>query len=175
MKILAIDPGYDRIGIAVLDKGPHTDFKEILITSTCYRTNKERALSDRILEAADIIISHIHTYKPQACAIEQLFFTNNQKTALGVAEAKGVFGYLARKEGIPLYEYTPLQIKTAITGDGSAPKEYIARMIPKLLHLDIEELVTKRGGTSHGIDDELDAIAIGLTCYAYEAYLGASK
>ncbi|MCX6755818.1 MAG: crossover junction endodeoxyribonuclease RuvC, partial [Candidatus Nomurabacteria bacterium] len=99
-------------------------------------------------------------YKPTALAIEKLFFTTNQKTVMGVAEARGVIVYSAIKHGLKIFEYTPPQIKIAVTGYGKSDKSAVMSMVPKLIK--IEKIIKS--------DDELDAIAIGLTCLACERF-----
>ena len=163
MKVLAIDPGYDRIGIAVVEKSEHTNFKEILIYSECYVTDRLQDITERIYNVGQRIEYLIKENNPDIVAIESLFFTNNQKTAIGVSEAKGVFKYIARNMNITVREYTPLQIKVALTGSGKATKEQIARMVPKIIKFDMAKKIT-----THGLDDEIDAIAVALTCFAHE-------
>jgi len=102
----------------------------------------------------------IETYTPKALALENLFFTNNQKTAITVAEARGVILYQAAIHGLPVYEYGPGQIKVAVTGYGKSDKEQIISMIPRLIG--IQKTITH--------DDEYDAIAVGLTCFATERF-----
>ena len=91
-------------------------------------------------------------------AIEKLYFQNNQKTAIGVAEARGVILLAASKAGVPIYEYTPLQVKTAVTGYGQAEKKQVMEMTKRLLHL---KEVPKP-------DDTADALAIAI-CHANAA------
>jgi crossover junction endodeoxyribonuclease RuvC len=152
MRILAIDPGYDRLGVAVVEGDAS---RPILIWSDCILPNKgsrEKCLaciSRTITEA-------ICEYKPDALAIEALFFNKNIKTAIGVAEARGAILAAAGIAGISVLEYSPQQVKNAVTGHGGADKAAVARMIPKLLTLSKK----KR------LDDELDAIAIGITALA---------
>ena len=100
----------------------------------------------------------IREFKPHVCATETLFFTKNTKTAMRVAEARGVILFTAASHKLLLYEYTPLQIKTAITGYGRSDKSHIATMVEKLIDV----------GKNIKYDDEYDAIAIGLTCIASE-------
>lgn len=156
MRILGIDPGYDRIGIAVIEKAQ----KEKYITSTCLTTNKKDSISERIYFVGQEIAKILKEYTPDALAIEKLYFTNNQKTAMGVAEARGVIMYEAHRAGIPVYEYTPGEIKIAVTGYGKATKDMVMGMIPKLILL--PHTITS--------DDELDAIAISITCLAREKF-----
>ena len=151
MKVIAIDPGYDRVGISVLEKGENN--KEIIIFSECFTTDKNKTINDRIFSIGSRINELILKYKPGYLAIEGLFFSKNTKTALSVAEARGVIIFQAYRYNIPVYEYTPNQIKVAVTGYGSATKKDIFFMVSRLVDLSDK----KR------IDDELDAIAIGLT------------
>lgn len=156
MRVLAIDPGYDRIGFAILQK--EGGGKEQLIFSECFETNRGDTFSNRLLAIGNELEHIILTHRPTACAIEKLYLTNNQKTAMGVAEARGTCTYIVAKHALPFFEYTPLQIKNAVTGDGTSDKKRIALMVQKLIRIDKK--------INH--DDEYDAIAVGLTCIASE-------
>ena len=169
MRILAIDPGFGRLGIAIIDKknGNKATFvknygalMEELVFSMCFKTDKKKTLNERVFLIGQKIESIIKKYKPKALAIEKLFFTTNQKTAMAVSEARGVVLYEATKAKLPIYEYTPLEIKMAITGYGKADKGQIMRMLPKLIKF----------SSTKTSDDELDAMAIGLTCFAIERF-----
>ena len=153
MKIIAIDPGYGRIGIAVLEKNNN---KEELIFSECFVTDTTKTINERIFSAGKRIEELILFYKPEVLVIEALFFSKNTKTALFVAESRGVIIFQALNHNIPVYEYTPNQIKTAVAGHGNANKNDVFKMVERLVFLDKR----KR------IDDEIDAIAIGLTFFA---------
>lgn len=154
LRILAIDPGYDRVGIAVIEKVPKQ--KEVLLYSDCFQTPKKETLSNRIALIGKEIKKLITEYKPERLAIEKLYFTNNQKTAMGVAEARGVIMYEASLADMKIYEYTPPEIKVAVTGHGASDKKQIISMIPRLIKINKE--------IAH--DDEYDAIAVGITCIA---------
>lgn len=156
-RILSIDPGYDRIGIAILEKSLK---KDTLIFSECFNTDKKEKVSERIYSVGQEVKRIIDKYKPEILAIEKLYFTTNQKTAMGVAEARGVIMYEAQTKGLTIYEYTPGEIKLAVTGYGKASKDMVMNMVPKLIH--IKECISS--------DDELDAIAIGITCLAIEKF-----
>ena len=158
MRILGIDPGYERIGIAILEKAPNK--KEEVLFSECFKTSPKLSLSERFLLIGEEVKNVIEKYKPKALAIETLFFTTNQKTAMGVAGARGVIIYEGMRAGLKLYEYNPLQIKIAVTGYGKATKEQVIIMTKKLVSID--EKINS--------DDEIDAIAIGLTCLASEKF-----
>lgn len=151
VRILGIDPGFDRLGVCILDK---EGGKESLIFSTCITTSKKETFEKRLLSVGEALEKIIITYKPDELAIETLFFTNNQKTIITVAEVRGICIYLAHKHGSSLFEYSPPQIKSAIAGHGKASKEDIAFMVPKIL---------KQPLLINTLDDEIDAIAIALT------------
>ena len=156
MKVLAIDPGYERLGIAVVEK-PKTG-KEILLYSDCFRTNSKDVFEERLLHIGNEVERTIAEHNPDALAIEKLFFNTNQKTAMYVAEVIGAISYICKNNNLLIFEYTPLQIKNAVSGYGRSTKEQVAKMVPKLI--DIQKEIK--------LDDEYDAIAIGLTCLASE-------
>lgn len=151
VRIIGIDPGFDRLGVCIVDK---EGTKETLIFSTCITTSRKDSFEKRLHTIADSLESVLQKYSPLELAIETLFFTNNQKTIITVAEVRGICIYLAYRYGAELFEYSPPQIKLAITGYGKATKEDIAIMVPKIL---------KKPLPIHTIDDEIDAIAIALT------------
>jgi crossover junction endodeoxyribonuclease RuvC len=150
MRILAIDPGYARVGIAVLEKNAG---KESLLFSECYETDAKTDQANRLAAIQKRIREVIDRFKPQALAIESLFFSKNQKTALAVAEARGTITALAAGLGLAVFEYKPAAVKVAVTGYGQSDKTHIKDMIKKILSL---EKTIK-------LDDEYDAIAVGLT------------
>lgn len=156
MRVLAIDPGYERLGLAVLEKKSGSGAKETLLFSECFQTLKTLPFPERLHAVAVELEKIIKEFSPEAVAIESLFFTNNQKTAMHVAEIRGVIMYEAMSHQLRFAEYTPGQIKIAVTGDGRADKKQIFSMVPRLVKIDkkIE------------FDDEYDAIAIGLTFLA---------
>ncbi len=149
MRILAIDPGYDRLGIAVIEGDPS---RPVLIMSDCVLPDKG-AREKRLAHVSNVIATALKKYSPDALAIETLFFRLNKKTALGVAEARGAILAVVGAASVPVIECSPQQVKLAVTGYGGADKAAVARMIPQLLSLSEK----KR------FDDELDAIAIGIT------------
>ncbi|MCI0542238.1 crossover junction endodeoxyribonuclease RuvC [bacterium] len=155
MTILAIDPGYERMGIAVLERGVggKATGKDSLLDSGCFKTSATLPFHDRILFIGEEVERWIKKWRPEAMAIEKLFFNTNQKTAMQVSEARGVMIYEAKRNTLPVFEYTPLQVKIALTGDGRAEKRRVTAMVGKLIHIDKT--------IKH--DDEYDAIAIGLT------------
>lgn len=156
MRVLAIDPGYDRMGVAVIDsKKPH-DRRESLVYSECFTTSAKTPFYERIASIGKEVERLIVEFAPDCMALETLFFQNNQKTAMHVAEARGVIAYQGAVRGLPVHEYSPTEMKIAITGQGRGDKTQIIHMIPRLV------TITKE--IEH--DDEYDAIGIGLTCIA---------
>jgi crossover junction endodeoxyribonuclease RuvC len=152
MKVLAIDPGYDRLGIAVVEGDAS---RPTLLWSDCVQPDKGSGAA-RLAHVYRAISEAIAAHAPDVLAIETLFFSVNKQTALKVAEARGAILAAAGTNGIPVAEYSPQQIKGAVTGHGGARKEAIARMLPLLI-----ALPKKRR-----LDDELDAIALGITALA---------
>ena len=153
MRIISIDPGYERLGIAILEK----DRKETLLFSKCFKTKATLPFVERLELVGREVARVIAEFSPEALAIENLFIETNQKTAMRVAEVRGAILYQARLLGLDVYEYTPLQIKVATTVYGKATKEQVMTMVKKLVS----------GAESIKQDDEMDAIAIGLTHFAY--------
>ncbi|MEK7180425.1 MAG: crossover junction endodeoxyribonuclease RuvC [Patescibacteria group bacterium] len=148
--VLAIDPGYERLGISVLKKEKG---KDSLMYSDCLTTKKTLPHSKRLTYLGTSLKALLLTYRPNALAIEKLFFNTNQKTALLVAEVRGVILYEAGLVNIPVYEYSPGEIKVAVTGYGKSDKLQIKAMVQRLLP--IQKKIQ--------YDDEYDAIAVGLT------------
>lgn len=153
--ILGIDPGYEKVGIAVIEKGATK--KESVLFSGCIRTDKDLPHNERLLSIAHNFSEIIKTFKPHHLGIETLFFNANQKTAMPVAEARGVILYKATENNLTIHEFSPPQIKLAVTGDGRADKKQIKNMVERLLKIE------KRRRE----DDEFDALAIALTVSAY--------
>ena len=151
MKIISIDPGYERVGIAIVEKNGSD--KEKLIYSDCFQTSSKSPITERFLLIGKEVERVIKKYEPEAMAIETLFFNSNQKTAMKVSEARGIIIYQALANELEVFEYTPLQIKIAITGYGRGDKKQVIAMLPHLIK--IEKIIK--------YDDEYDAIAIGLT------------
>ncbi len=153
MKVLSIDPGYGRVGVAVIEK---TTTGEALLFSECIITSAKDDFNSRLLAVGDRISELIKKWSVDTLAMETLFFNSNQKTALRVAEARGAILYIAKSHKLKIHEYTPLQIKIAVTGYGRAPKDQVETMVRNLVNI-AERAV---------LDDEIDAIAVGLTCCA---------
>jgi crossover junction endodeoxyribonuclease RuvC len=154
MIIISIDPGYERLGLAVIEKEVRN--KETLIFSECFKTSAKIPHHERLALIGNRIKEIIKKYKPEKLATEKLFFSGNQKTAMLVAEARGVILYTGSSLGLQVFEYTPNEVKIAITGYGRSEKRQIIDMVRKLI------VVTSKTKS----DDEFDAIAIGLTHFA---------
>jgi crossover junction endodeoxyribonuclease RuvC len=153
-RIIAVDPGYERLGIAIMEAGR----PETVIYSTCFQTPKSLPHPARLAAVRRELERLILEFSPTVLATETLFFSKNQKTALAVAETRGVILSLASEQGLDIYEYAPVMIKIAVTGYGASDKKQVATLVGKLVRL---EKALK-------YDDEYDAIAIGLTCFARE-------
>lgn len=151
-RVLAIDPGFDRLGMAVVEGDPS---KPVYVWSTCVIPAKG-VPSERLAEVSRATEDAINTHAPDILAIESLFFSVNKKSVLGVAEARGAILAAAGRANILVREYSPQQVKLAVTGYGAADKKAVAQMVPRLLALPPR----KR------LDDELDAIALGIAALA---------
>lgn len=157
MKILGIDPGYERLGIAILESTLEARPKESVLFSECFKTRAELEFSERLNLIGEEVKNVIKKYKPEVLAIETLFLTTNHKTVMRVAEARGVVMYEAARAGLKIFEASPPQIKIATTSYGKASKEQVMKMVKMLVKID----------TKKQSDDELDAIAIALTGLAH--------
>jgi crossover junction endodeoxyribonuclease RuvC len=152
-RVLAIDPGFDRIGAAVLEK-------DVVLFSQCIETDRKLPHSERLLEIGEAVRKIIKKWVPQSLAIEELFFNQNITNALKVSEARGVILYEGARAGLEIYEYSPQAIKIAVTGYGKADKKQVENMVGKLVKL--PKTARKK------LDDELDAIALGITHLAIQ-------
>lgn len=155
MTILGIDPGIATVGFGVIkaEKG--------VFSSVAYgaiRTEAGLPLSERLDSIYNDVGQLIDTFAPEAAAIEELFFNTNLKTGIAVAHARGVILLACRKNDLPMYEYTPLQVKQGVVGYGRAEKHQVMEMVKRLLSLD----------KIPRPDDAADALAIAL-CHARAA------
>lgn len=150
--VIAIDPGFDRMGVAVLSG---TGSNVNLIYSDCIVTKPKDSHDVRLLTIGNKLREIINECGPTELAIETLFFNQNTSSAMGVAQARGVVLYEAALAGLRVFEYSPQAVKIAVTGYGKADKVQIETMVKKLVK--IHEQESKR------LDDELDAIAVGIT------------
>ena len=150
MVILGIDPGYAIVGWGVIEYQDH-HFRPVAFGAITTEAHTE--FDDRLKRIYDDVCEVIRRSKPDAMSIEKLYFTTNVTTAIHVAQARGVIILAAKQAGVPVYEYTPLQVKTAVTGYGKARKPQVMEMTRRLLHL---KEVPKP-------DDTADALAIAIT------------
>lgn len=149
MVILGIDPGVATIGYGVVEC--HGDRFRCLEYG-CITTAAHQLLEHRLSEIFDGMGELIERHRPDCMSVEELFFNNNQKTAVDVAQARGVILLAAERRGLPIYEYTPLQVKSAVVGYGRAEKQQVMYMVRQYLHLK----ETPRP------DDAADAIAVAI-------------
>ena len=156
MIILGIDPGFGITGYGVVDyTSNHFKMLEYGVVST----KPTERFTSRLLQISSKIEELIDKYQPEACAIEELFFNNNAKTVIAAAQGRGVAVAAAAGKHVPVYEYTPLQVKQNITGYGRAEKKQIQMMVKMILHLnDIPRP-----------DDAADALAIAI-CHAHSMF-----
>ena len=133
MIIIGIDPGLATVGFGVIRKESNNITP---VSYGCIRTSPEKQNPERLLEIYSELNTLFEKYSPSAVAVEKLFFTNNITSAMGVSEARGVIFLAAQQRNIPITEYTPKQIKQAITGSGLADKRQMQEMIKRLLNLD---------------------------------------
>ncbi len=153
MRILGIDPGFAIVGVGVLDYEGNR-FK--VVDYGAITTQAGEDMFDRLKKIYDELTEILRRVKPDAMAIEELFFNSNQKTAINVAQARGVLVLAAKNCGIPVFEYTPLQVKQAVVGYGRADKGQVQQLTKAILNL---ETVPKP-------DDTADALAIAI-CHAH--------
>jgi len=173
MRVLGIDPGFERLGIAILESaqgGSASSRKEKVLFSECFKTSSKLEFAERLSLIGEEVREVIKKYKPEVLAIETLFLNTNQKTVMRVAEARGVVVYEAARAGLKIFEATPLQIKIATTSYGRADKTQVMKMIRILVDMENNPVRSREGSqrpsASNGTDDELDAIAIALTGFA---------
>ncbi len=148
--ILGIDPGYGRVGYGIIHKnGSALSYG----AAGCIETPKTDSSGQRLNAIYKKVHTVIQQENPALIAIEQLFFAKNTKTALRVAETRGILLLLGEKHRIPVYEYTPLQVKVAVCSYGQADKAQVQDMVARILRL----------AQPPQPDDAADALAIAIT------------
>ncbi len=155
MKVLSIDPGYGRCGVAVV-AGSASSPQHIY--SDCIETNSSDDFFDRLNEISSTIEALIDKHNPEIVGVEKLFFNQNTTTAMKVAQVKGAIARVAKEHNLKVCEYAPQEIKVAVAGHGKAKKQQVMDMTASL--------VTMPDSAKH--DDEYDAVAVGITCLAHE-------
>ena len=155
MVILGIDPGYAIVGYGVIEY-QNNHFR--VLDFGAITTKAHTDFNDRLLHIHAGLTNLIEIYRPEAMAIEKLFFNTNQKTAIDVAQARGVILLSARQHGVGIHEYTPLQVKQSVVGYGRAEKKQVQELTRIILNLD---KVPKP-------DDTADALAMAI-CHAHSS------
>ena len=153
MRIIGIDPGYAIVGYGVID---YIGNKFKIVEYGAITTESNQNMNERFKSIHDDLNTIIERTKPEFLAIEELFFNSNQKTAINVAQARGVLLLSALNHGISVHEYTPLQVKQAVVGYGRAEKKQVQLLVKSILGL---EKVPKP-------DETADALAIAV-CHAH--------
>lgn len=153
MRILGIDPGYAIVGYGVLE---YDNIRFKVVNYGAITTDPETPFPERLLEIHTDMCSVLDMFKPDCMSIEKLYFNTNTTTGIDVAQARGVTMLAAAQRDIPIYEYTPLQVKVAVTGYGRAEKHQMQEMVKNILHLNA---IPKP-------DDTADALAIAI-CHGH--------
>lgn len=155
MRILGIDPGYGITGYSIID---YIGNKFKLIDSGAIKTDAKMSFPLRLSEIYTDLNKIIDEYEPDAISVEELFFNNNAKTAINVAQARGVILVVGCQREIPTFEYTPLQVKQAVVGYGRADKIQVQKMVKTILGVD----------SLPKLDDTTDSMAAAI-CHAHSA------
>lgn len=150
MNVLGIDPGYGRCGVAIVEKH---DGKEQLVYSACIETSAHEEFPERLTRVVNECTRLVKRHRPDAIALEKLYVTKNQKTAMHVAEVRGALLSAAAQLHVPTFEYTPGEVKSAAAGFGGADKTAVSKMLHAILKIEKEIR----------FDDEYDAIAVAIT------------
>ncbi|MCC7479022.1 crossover junction endodeoxyribonuclease RuvC [bacterium] len=167
MRILGLDPGFDRCGYSVLERPERPRGNELgrLLDCGTLQTSRADSFPQRLSALARGLETLLALWQPQQVAVEELFFAKNAKTAMGVAQARGVLIERCASAGLSVVEYAPTSVKSQLTGSGRADKEQVAFMVRRLVGAQLEE--RKR------LDDELDAIAVAL-CHSMRISIPAA-
>jgi crossover junction endodeoxyribonuclease RuvC len=150
IRILGIDPGFGRVGFGVVEK-QGGDWAHV--AHGCIETSPKKTLSERLVEVHEEIRAVIQKYQPDRAGLEELFFAKNAKTAMDVGQARGVILLTLLQADLPVDEFTPMEVKQAVTGYGREDKMQMQKMIALLLKLPKKPMQ----------DDAADALAVALT------------
>lgn len=153
MRILGIDPGIARLGYALVDFDTQSN-SQVIIDCGIIQTQKDKSEAERLAEIRRDLESIITQYHPDIVSVEKLFFFKNLKTIIPVAQARGVILELAASKNLDIYEYTPLEMKKIITGNGMAKKDLVSKVIHEAFKLQVQI----------SPDDAVDAVGMAL-CY----------
>ena len=159
MRFLGIDPGIAIVGFGFIDK---TGSKLTPVQYGCIQTEAHTPDEERLLHVYEAMLQLIDKYKPDAVALEKLFFNRNVTTAMSVSQARGVLIPAAIQRGLPIAEYTPMQVKQAVVGYGKAEKRQVQEMVRMYLKL---QTIPKP-------DDVADALAVAI-CHAHSYALNS--
>lgn len=154
MRILGLDPGTGRLGYAVIETGGG---RAQCLSCGCIETPPLRSAGARLLEIRNAVQRVVDQFRPEQAVIERLYFSKNVRTALAVAEARGMLLTLLMDARVPVLEVSPQEVKSGVTGRGNAPKPQVQRMVTKIFNLD----------SPPQPDDAADALAI--------AYAGTAR
>lgn len=161
-RIIGIDPGYGRMGWGIIDV---VGSKRVYVAHGCVETPASDVFLKRLGTIHKVLKHIITTYKPTHSGVEDLFFAKNAKTAMKVGQARGVILLTLFQAGLPVAEFTPMQIKQALTGYGNAEKAQIQYMVKTELHL---KEIPKQ-------DDAADALAVAITVSSAMKFAARSK
>lgn len=150
MRILGIDPGYGRVGWGVIEQSKGNDW--LVLGYGCIETNPKETFIERIQEIHGELVRVIKKYQPERMAVEEVFYFKNAKTVIEVAQARGVIVLTGVENNLPVDEFTPLQVKQAVTGYGRAEKAQMQKMVATILKL-VKPIKS---------DDAADALAVAL-------------
>jgi crossover junction endodeoxyribonuclease RuvC len=150
MRVIGIDPGYDRLGLAIVEKDEKNNIH--LISSTCLVSNPKEDFAQRLLGLGKELEKIFKQNPTTEVAMEEVFFSKNKNTALKVAEARGMITFLASSAGLTVFPHSPQAVKMAVTGYGSATKDQIMIMVSKLVNFNQKPKY----------DDEYDAVAVAI-------------
>jgi crossover junction endodeoxyribonuclease RuvC len=160
MRVLGVDPGLARTGVAVVEGAPGA---LRLVYAGCITTEPGEPDAQRLTRLFAAVEAGVAAHRPEVAAVEQLFFATNRTTAMRVGEARGVVICALARAGLPVAEYTPPQVKEAVAGYGGAGKAQVGRMVCALLRVD----------AVGGPDDTSDACAVAI-CHHHRARMGRS-
>lgn len=161
-RVIGIDPGSLRCGYGVIERG--SDNSYIYITSGTIKISGKKTLDRRLKEIYDSLLEVIRAYRPDVAAIEKVFFAKNVRSALSLGHVRGVSLLAAVKEGLQVYEYSPLEVKKAIVGYGRAEKSQIQAMVKNILKINLS-LLPPRESSIFGDPisyDSADALALSI-------------
>ena len=150
LTVIGIDPGYDRVGWSIGTFGS----SYTLQAAGCIQTQKKESIFTRYSQISEELEKIVQKYQPSEAAIETLYFSKNTTTALRVSEARGVIISELLRKNCTIFEYNPVSIKQAVTGNGAANKTAVEKMV---------RMQTSLPDSTAMIDDAIDAIAVGIT------------